>query len=108
MAKEFSGIVKNSLYAMVDLFLDYVKKEDVDSQRGNIYEFIIDCANLNEDDPEYHLLLEKFQEEFEESGYFSELEKSELIRMIEDSTQKLTNHSDVPVLILGAVNKFHE
>ncbi|MCA1064668.1 hypothetical protein QTG56_23960 (plasmid) [Rossellomorea sp. AcN35-11] len=96
-------IVKNSLFAMVDLFLDYAAGETSDSQRENIVEFIIDCFNLEESHPEYKLLQSKFAEEFEESNHFLVLNEEEVTTMIENSLEKLTQSRDVPPLLSDAI-----
>ncbi|PFJ28982.1 hypothetical protein [Bacillus thuringiensis] len=105
MSKELSGIIKNSLFAMVDLFLDYVSGESVDSQIENISEFIIDCTNLKPEEPEFELIKLKFEEEFENANFFVELEKDEVMERIEKSVTKLVQDLEVPPLVLQAINK---
>ncbi|PDZ93810.1 hypothetical protein CON36_37215 [Bacillus cereus] len=105
MSKELSGIIKNSLFAMVDLFLDYVSGECVDSQIENISEFIIDCTNLKPEEPEFQLIKLKFEEEFENANFFVGLEKDEVMKRIEKAVTKLVRDLEVPPLVLQAINK---
>ena len=105
---EMSKVVKNSLFAMVDLFLDYVyQEEEVGSQKENISEFIIDCHNLETNDFEYKLLQSKFVEEFENDSRFYNLEAKEITKMMEVAIYRLIKGKDVPFLILDAVNEYN-
>lgn len=88
---------------MVDLFLDFAAGEHVDSQRENIFEFITDCFNLEEKEPEYKLLQSKFAEEFEESNYFLELNRKEVTTIIEKALEKLNQSKDFPALLSSAI-----
>lgn len=107
MSKEFSGVIKNSLFAMVDLFLDYVSLENLDSQRENISEFITDCHNLKYGDQEFELLQLKFEEEFENVNYFMELDKGEVSEVIESAINKLIYDKEIPSLIKNAINEVY-
>lgn len=102
---EFSPIIQNSLFAMVDLFLDYAAGDDLESQRSNLGEFIIDCFNLEKESPEYVLLQEKFEEEFENANFYLELEKEEVITLFVDALKKIINNDEIPSLILEAINE---
>lgn len=105
MSNQFSEVIKNSLFAMVDLFLDYVSGESVDSQLENISEFIIDCSHLKTEEPEFELIKLKFEEEFENVHFFVELEKDEIMERIEKAVTKLVQDLEVPPLVLQAINK---
>lgn len=105
MSNQFSDVIKNSLFAMVDLFLDYVSGECVDNQIENISEFIIDCANLKIEEPEFELIKLKFEEEFENQNFFVELEKDEVMERMEKAVTKLVHDLEVPPLVLQAINK---
>ena len=109
MKIEFSDVVKNALFAMVDLFLDFASEEDdVYSQRGNISEFIIDCHNLAETDAEFALLQQKFEEEFRETEFYSQCTKEEVIDLFEDSIEHLLDNQEIPQLIKNAMEAFYE
>jgi len=108
MSKQFSGVVKNSLFAMVDLFLDYVKRKDVGSQLDNVSEFVIDCHNLEGKEPEFKLIQEKFKEEFEEDEKFNDLEKDELMYVIENAIFRLIKSRDIPTVVLRAINDVYK
>ena len=109
MPHVLSDVIKNAVFASVDLFLDYVQQIDVDSQVGNIAEFIIDCHNVTEDEPAFALLQEKFEEEFRELAYFENMSKDEITTNIKDAIHRLfTNTEDdvIPFIIQQAITKY--
>lgn len=109
MEKEFSSIVRNSLFAMVDMFLDYAMHEDLDTQKGNLSEFVIDCINVKQEEPEYKLIVAKFTEEFVHDGRYDLLDKEEVIRILKDAIQRLiSNMDDIPSIIVDAIDQYYE
>ena len=74
---------------MVDLFLDYAQGVDLNSQRDNITEFIIDLYNLTEEDVEFAPLQVKFHEEFREIDYFADMSAEELTNVLQDAADDL-------------------
>jgi len=102
---EMSPIIKNSLQAMVDLFLDFAMEKEVGSQIGNISEFIIDCCNLEVTEEEFELLEEKFIEEFREDDVLSELNEFGLTALMADAISQLHQNAEIPLLITMAMKK---
>ena len=90
---------------MVDLFLDYVKEKEVESQIDNISKFIIDCANLEKTDNEFKLLEEKFKVEFQEDEYFQTLSAFRLTDLLRERISTLHDNTDVPSVIGRAIFK---
>lgn len=111
MSNQFHDVTKNALFAMVDLFLDYVQEEEVESQKGNISEFVIDCHNVEESEPEFLLLQAKFEEEFREIDFFETMNKEELTAVIQDAIYELFHMLDeedapiIPLLIQQAIEQ---
>lgn len=100
MNHTMTDIVKHSLLGMADLLLDYASEEgDVDSQQENIAIFLIDCENLMSDEPEFTLLQGKFEEEFENHRFYSELDLTEAFDCIGNAAEKLVQHRIVPQVI---------
>lgn len=111
MSNQFHDVTKNALFAMVDLFLDYARFEEVESQAGNITEFILDCHNIEETEPEFTLLQAKFEEEFREIDYLECMTKDELITFLQKAVYRLFHNYEpedapiLPLLVQQAINQ---
>ena len=104
MSVQFSKITLNALYAVVDLFLDQARHGNLEGQRGNLSEFIIDCSNLKEDDAEFSVIKEKFEEEFACSEFYAELSLDEVTKLIERAINRLITIEEMPAVLSAAID----
>ena len=102
--KEFSNMIKNSMYAMVDMFLNHAFTES-EIQKENIAEFIIDCHNLEEYEQEYKLLKQKFIEEFENNSVFYKMDNNYIYGDLSSAIYELIEDREIPLLIVHALNE---
>src|SRR6185312_7352211 len=102
--KEFGNMIKNSMYAMVDMFLNHAFTES-EIQKENIAEFIIDCHNLEEYEQEYKLLKQKFIEEFENNSVFYKMDNNYIYGDLSSAIYELIEDREIPLLIVHALNE---
>ena len=100
-----SDIAIHSIYAMVDLFLDFAEEEFYqESNVDIIHQFVIDCLNLKEDSSESQLLQGKFLEELENRANLVDLSKEETIAMMQKTLQHL-GIEEFPQVIQSAIDE---
>ncbi|QST02653.1 hypothetical protein IMZ31_19075 (plasmid) [Pontibacillus sp. ALD_SL1] len=103
MKETLSGIVKNALFAMVDMTFDRANGEWQDKQEENLSEFLLDLYSVKTETPEYEILKMKFKEEFENDSQFADIDGPQAERKMGDVMKELCHDDQLPKVIAEAI-----